>query len=147
MSSIICDVPSDVSVPPHFIVNLDLPPKVRWQHILRLYIDQFHQVEKKIDSMISEIVGQWAGPMLEKVLATIMSGITQLGLVYYGEELKGFAQETGISLGRMVLIQFVYECSTCCTSIVHKDDKTNLPVHIRTMDWGLDFLKPLTIGM
>ncbi len=147
MSSIICHVPSDVSVPPRFIVNLDLPPMLRWQHILRLYIDQFHQVEKKIESMINEILGQWAGPMLEKVLSTIMSGITRLGLVYYGEELKGFSQEIGIPLGKLVLMQFVYECSACCTSIVCKDEQTNIPIHIRTMDWGLNFLKPLTIGI
>ena len=146
MSSMICNVPSDVSVPPRFVVNLDLPPQVRWQYILRLYLDQFREVEKKIDSMISEIVGQWTGVMLEKVISTIMSGITKLGLVYYGEELKGFAQDTGIALGRMVLIQFVYECFACCTSIVCKDEQTNIPIHVRTMDWGLEFLKPLTIG-
>ncbi len=147
MSSFICNVPSDVSVPPRFVVNLDLPPMVRWQHILRLYKDQFHQVEKKIESMINEIVGQWAGPMLEKVLSTIMAGITRLGLVYYGQELKGFSQETEIPLGKLVLIQFVYECFACCTSIVCRDERTNIPMHIRTMDWELDFLKPLTIGM
>jgi hypothetical protein len=147
MSSFICNVPSDVSVPPRFVVNLDLPPTVRWQHILRLYIDQFHQVEQKIESMINEILGQWLGPMLEKVLSTIMSGITRLGLVHYGEELKGFSKDTGIPLGRLVLMQFVYECSACCTSIVCKNDQTNVPIHIRTMDWALDFLKPLTIGI
>ena len=147
MSVFICQVPSDVSVPPRYIVNLDLPPAVRWQHILRLYLDQFHAVEKKIDSMVSEIVGQWAGPILETVLSAIMSGITRLGLVYYGEELKGFSQETGIPLGKLVLIQFVYECFACCTSIVCQDKQTKVPIHIRTMDWGLDFLKPLTIGI
>jgi hypothetical protein len=146
MSSFICTVPSDVSVPPHFIVNLDLPPTIRWQHILRLYADQLRQVEKNIDAMIGEIVGQWVGPMLEKLLSTIMSGITRLGLVYYGDELKGFSHDTGIPLGRLVLIQFVYECFACCTSIVCRDEQTNVPVHIRTMDWELDFLKPLTIG-
>ena len=146
MTSFICKVPSDVSVPPRYIVNLDLPPAVRWQHILRLYVDQFRKVEKKVDSMINGIVGQWAGPMLEAVLSTMMAGITRLGLVYYGEELKGFSHDTGISLGKLVLIQFVYECFACCTSIVCQNQQTNIPVHIRTMDWELDFLKPLTIG-
>lgn len=147
MSSFICNVPSDSSVPPRFVVNLDLPPMVRWQHILRLYKEQFHQVEKKIESMINELIGQWVGPMLEKVLSTIMAGITRLGLVYYGEELKGFSQDTEIPLGKLVLMQFVYECFACCTSIVCKNEQTGVPMHIRTMDWELDFLKPLTIGM
>lgn len=147
MSSIVCKTPSDVIVPPTFVVNLDVSPKLRWQHIIRLYMDQFREVEKRIESMINDIVGQWAGPMLEKVLSTVMSGITRLGLVYYGEELKGFAQETGIPLGKLVLIQFVYECFACCTSIVCQDEQNQIPMHIRTMDWGLDFLKPLTIGI
>ncbi|CAF0844433.1 unnamed protein product [Adineta steineri] len=147
MSSFVCDIPSDVSVPPRFIVNLDLSPALRWQHILRLYIDQFREVEKKIDSMITDIIGQFAGPMLEKILSTIMSGITRLGLVYYGQELKGFSEITGIPLGKLVLIQFVYECFACCTSIVCKDEQNNIPIHIRTMDWELDFLKPLTIDV
>ena len=147
MSSIICTVPSDVQVPRHFIVDLDQPPMLRWQHILRLYVDEFHLVERKIETMIQELVGQWTGSMVETVLSTIMAGITKLGLVYYGEELKGFSQETGIPLGKLVLIQFVYECFACCTSIVCRNEQTNVPIHIRTMDWELDFLKPLTIGM
>ncbi|CAF0935867.1 unnamed protein product, partial [Didymodactylos carnosus] len=147
MSSLLCNIPSDVSVPPRFIVNLDLPPMLRWQHILRLYKDQFHIVEQQIESMISELIGQWLGPMLEGTLSTIMSGITRLGLIYYGEELKGFSEVIEISLGRLVLMQFVYECFACCTSIVCKDQQTGIPVHIRTMDWELDFLKPLTIDV
>ena len=146
MSSIICKTPSDVFTPPKFVVNLDLPPSVRWQHILRLYLDQFREVEKKIESMINEIIGEWVGPMLEKVLSAIMSGITRFGLVYYGEELKGFAQETGLPLGKLVLIQFVYECFACCTSIVCQNEQNKIAMHIRTMDWELEFLKPLTIG-
>lgn len=146
MSSFICSIPSDVSVPRRFVVNLDLPPTIRWQHILRLYVDQFRDVEKKIETMINEMLGQWLGPMIEKVLSTIMSGITRLGLVYYGEELKGFSQDTGIPLGKLVLMQFVYECVACCTSIVCPNKQTGVPIHIRTMDWELEFLKPLTIG-
>ena len=98
MAPIICTVPSDVFVPSRFVVNLDLPPAIRWQHIVPLYIDQFQQVEKKIESMVSQIVGQWMGPMLENILSTIMSGITRLGLVYYGQELKGLSEVTSISL-------------------------------------------------
>ncbi|CAM4894188.1 unnamed protein product [Rotaria socialis] len=140
-------VPCDVSSPPRFVVNLDMPPALRWQHIVRLlYADQLHEVEKKIESMVDEIFGQYIGPMLEKVLSTIMVGITRLGLVYYGQELKGLSNDTGIPLGRLVMMQFVYECFACCTSFVCQDEQTNIPMHIRTMDWEFDFLKPLTIG-
>ncbi|CAF3257544.1 unnamed protein product [Rotaria socialis] len=148
MSSFICNVPCDVSSPPRFVVNLDMPPALRWQHIVRLlYADQLHEVEKKIESTVDEIFGQYIGPMLEKVLSTIMVGITRLGLVYYGQELKGLSNDTGIPLGRLVMMQFVYECFACCTSFVCQDEQTNIPMHIRTMDWEFDFLKPLTIDV
>lgn len=145
-SSFICDVPSDVSVPPEFIVNLDLPPMIRWQHILRLYIDQLRQTEEAIESVVKDILGTWAGPMLEKVLTILMAGVTQFGLVYYGQELKGVSEDTGIQLGKLVLMQLVYECVACCTSIVCQNKETKTPMHIRTMDWELDILRPLTIG-
>jgi hypothetical protein len=147
MSSLICEIPSDVKTPPYFVVDLDQPEISRWNHIIVLYIDQLHDVEKRIDSMVNQMIGSWTAPLLEKVVTTIMAGITRLGLVLYGEELEGFSKATGISLGRLVLIQFVYECFACCTSIVCRDPVTNIPLHIRTMDWGLDFLKSLTIGM
>jgi hypothetical protein len=51
-------------------------------------------------------------------------------------------------LGQLVLLQLVYEASAACTSIVVPQDPTqgdSIPQHIRTMDWGMEFLRPLTI--
>ena len=93
--------------------------------------------------MINEMIGQWIGPLVEKVLSTIMSGITRLGLVHYGEELKGFANDTGLPLGKLVLVQFVYECFACCTSIVYKDEKTNVPPPYSNDGLGTGFFKTL----
>ena len=41
----------------------------------------------------------------------------------------------------------VYEASTTCTSIVVEHSENGKPIHIRTMDWELPFLKPLTIDV
>ena len=146
MDSLICEVPADVDIPPHFIIDLDQPPALRWQHVVHLYRDQLLQVEARIESMVQTILGNWLGPAVESIVATLMSGITKAGLVFYGEEIKGIAKDSGIALGKMALMQFVYECFACCTSIICKNSITNTPMQIRSMDWGLDFLKKLTIG-
>ncbi len=49
-----------------------------------------------------------------------------------------------MKLGRMVALQFAYEAAACCTSIVVPDSDNNNH-HIRTMDWGMDHLGPLTV--
>lgn len=48
-----------------------------------------------------------------------------------------------MDLGRLVLLQHIYEASACCTSIVFDD--ADVPIHVRCMDWEMDVLKPLTI--
>jgi hypothetical protein len=81
----------------------------------------------------------------------------------------------GLPLGQLVLLQLVYEASAACTSIIVPQDpakvscpiaphprldstlivhvrvcvcsrgQASAPQHIRTMDWGMEFLRPLTI--
>ena len=66
-----------------------------------------------------------------------------IGRTCYPEEMKAIADRSNMDLGRLVLLQHIYEASACCTSIVLEGD--TCPIHIRTMDWGMNILKPLTI--
>lgn len=79
-----------------------------------------------------------------------MSSLNSLGIVFYDKELAGISKALNgkISTGLLVAMQLIYEVSACCTSIIvpGKDQElSGAPLHIRTMDWGMDFLKPLTI--
>ena len=56
----------------------------------------------------------------------------------YYEEVVGIAKYTGIDKRLMLLIQFVYDFSSFCTSIVATSPSTGLVVHAR----NLDFLSP-----
>jgi N-acylethanolamine-hydrolysing acid amidase len=66
-----------------------------------------------------------------------------VGRVYYSLEMKAVAERAKMDLGRLVLLQHIYEASACCTSVVL--DSENGPIHIRCMDWEMDILEPLTI--
>ena len=41
-------------------------------------------------------------------------------------------------------MQLIYEASAQCTSIIGIDEN-GYPIHARTMDWEMPFLRPLTI--
>lgn len=122
---------------PHYIVNLDLPADQRWTEIIDAYRGRIQAAER----LIVEMLGNgWMMYGLEKALASA----AHLGLVGYVDELKGIARRADISLSKLILLHLMYEASAHCTSIVMQlEDGT--PVHIRTMDWGLDMLKNLTI--
>jgi hypothetical protein len=54
----------------------------------------------------------------------------------------------GISLSELVAIQYAYEYFAQCTSVgINPKKSTSGPIHVRTMDWPLDFLTPLTIEL
>jgi N-acylethanolamine-hydrolysing acid amidase len=73
--------------------------------------------------------------------------LNSFGVVFLGEELTGIAEQLGVSLGKVILLQLTYDISTCCTSMVANSNfKDSPPIHIRTMDWDMSYLKDLTIN-
>lgn len=72
---------------------------------------------------------------------------SKMNFVMYFEELKAIAQYCRIDLGKLVVLQFMYEFYACCTSIVTNDSSERVPIHIRTMDWDASFLKELVVEL
>lgn len=129
---------------PRFVIDLDAAPEERWLEVCRVYAPDFLAIKQQIEDLIAAELGPKLGPFLKTVLSSFLSLLTKMGIVFYGDELQGMATATGMPLGTLVLLQLVYEASAHCTSIVvHSPDGT--PHHIRTMDWQMDFLKPLTV--
>jgi N-acylethanolamine-hydrolysing acid amidase len=101
-------------------------------------------VESIVKDEIKSNIGDILGPALTSIGTGIMETATSLGRVYYGEELKAISARSGVKLGRLVILQLMYEAASCCTSIV-VPGPDGVPRHIRTMDWGMDLLADLTI--
>lgn len=97
-----------------------------------------------VKAEIKATLGAVLGPALTGVGTSLMETATSLGRVYYGEELKAMSARSGVKLGRLVILQLVYEAASCCTSIV-VPGPDGVPRHIRTMDWAMDLLGDLTI--
>jgi hypothetical protein len=119
------------------VVDLDAPPGDRWNHVVAAYKDQLPAVV----AMADDILGTGMGAT---IATSAFATAANVGWVYYSEELAGIAKATGIPLGRVVLLQIAYEAFAACTSIV-VDGPDGHPLHIRTMDWEMPELQPLTI--
>jgi len=135
-----------VATVPRYIINLDDPPEERWDQVIADYADQWDNVQKILKRTLQDLTGKVLGSIIDKLLSGIMSTANSLGAVFYHKELTAISAKSGLKLGRLVLLQLVYEASSCCTSIVLPDMEGNLH-HIRTMDWGMDFLEPLTVEL
>jgi hypothetical protein len=122
---------------PRYVVDLDAPASERWAHVVKDYVSLLPSVV----SMAEDILGTG-------VVASLTTGLfataARMGRVHYGEEIQGIAKTTGVPLGRVVLLQIAYEAFAACTSIV-VDGPDGHPLHIRTMDWEMPELQPLTI--
>jgi uncharacterized protein with LGFP repeats len=95
-----------------------------------------------------------------------LSGLKALGTNYLWEELESIADVSGLSMEDVVMLQLVgqgsadghmgpaaheaapwqiLEAMALCTTVV-VDAVDGTPLHIRTMDWGMDeLLSPLTL--
>ena len=122
---------------PRYVVNLDADPKDRWTHIVKDYLEFLPDVT----TLCEDVLGS---SYLASIASMILSSVSKAGMVYYGEELKGIAKASGISLGRVIMLQIAYEAFSACTSII-VNGPDNYPLHIRTMDWDMPELKKLTI--
>lgn len=121
---------------PRYTIDLDLPPKLRWGQVTQDYFEYFPIVKRTITELL--------GPLVESLATKLMEWAGSLGWVAYQDELKAIASKGEISVGLLTLMQLVYEAASACTSIVVRDSE-GVTHHIRTMDWDMEFLKPLTI--
>ncbi|CAE7454240.1 ASAH1 [Symbiodinium natans] len=156
MTQHICSVP-------RFVVDLDKPPNERWAHIVDPYAQQLRAVLKQVDDHIEQL-NSTATSVAASLVSSVLSGAASMNRVMYKDELAAIAKQADVPLGKLVAMQLVYEASAHCTSVVLPYDDANLsmasaavgepddhatapllPAHIRTMDWEMEFLRPLTV--
>jgi hypothetical protein len=74
-----------------------------------------------------------------------LEGLVRMGQTLHHEEMMAIAKLCKVGVGRIALLQLLYEASACCTSIVIDTPKG--PIMARSMDWDLPILKKLTIQL
>lgn len=117
---------------PKYIINLDLPPEVRWNKLVtdkRKELNATLNVIKNLTNSFFRGTFIW---LVDKVLPFIIKSLPEP----YSTEIASIAKVTKIPLGEIILYNIFYEVFTFCTSVIVQDYKGNL-YHGRNLDFGI----------
>ena len=135
---------------PRYTVDLDTSPQDRWRHVAKDSKRLLHDVVPRLEQHI-------VGTNMCRILLYHITCIVLTCLCFIGymtsrifrcstsltAEAWGFSRVVNISPGKILVMQYVYEAATYCTSVVLN---TKIPIHLRTMDWDMGFdMRPFTI--
>lgn len=121
---------------PRYVIDLDDQPKNRWTAVITDHLDSLPAML----SLAQNLLGAVGTP----IVTAMLRAAAAFGLAAHSDELRGVAEVANMSLGQVILLQLAYEAYAACTSIV-TNGANGKPIHIRTMDWDMPDLMPLTI--
>lgn len=84
---------------PKYIINLDLPQKDRWTHIVNENKDKL----KAATDYFNQFIPSWVQPMVFKVAKQFVKTFPD-----YEGEMQGIADASGIDIGEIITLQLVY---------------------------------------
>ncbi|KAM5193576.1 N-acylethanolamine-hydrolyzing acid amidase-like [Mantella aurantiaca] len=127
---------------PRYNISLDLPPEQRWKTILSYYNHTY--LKESMEFVFETVVPKWA--------RAIICPLAEVDIILfvrepYAGEMRGIARTLGISVGYVLAINFAYEATAYCTSIIAQDTKGNI-YHGRNLDYDFpDILRNLTMDL
>ncbi|KAJ3602876.1 hypothetical protein NHX12_030621 [Muraenolepis orangiensis] len=130
----------DFSSPPLLNISLDEPPEARWAPILEVFDINF--LNKAMAEIIDSTVPRWVHEAVAPLVVALEKYIPQP----YAGEIRGLAQHAGASVSDIILLNFAYEISAFCTSIVAQDTEGNV-YHGRNLDYPKAVLRNLTVNI
>jgi len=158
---------------PKFEVDLDEPPVIRWRKVATHFRKELSNATTELEAQllpnsriawflylcVVQYCNALAQPLLVSAVAAALIAFGFLSLwwsfplaafvvgsltIPYRREIVGIGRTAGISVGKILLVQYVYEFVSACTSVVVRDATLGHPVHLRVMDWempGMDLKK------
>ena len=141
------DVSEDGGEPPRYTVDLSLPPRRRYQHIVADFRPQIAALPVLFDEVVNDLR---VNVSVERVrwLARLL-----LRRVYNkeeNEELRGIQEASGVEMYLLVAFNVLLDLFMGCTSGAVKlgdDGKTSRMLHFRTLDWGMDALRKVIVHL
>ncbi|KAK6342931.1 hypothetical protein TWF718_008309 [Orbilia javanica] len=136
--------------PPVYIVDLDLPPRQRYQQIGKDFKEQFLELTPLFDSIISTLPYSKLISFIARIILRRIHNSEE------EDEIKGLVDVSGIPLFLMIAFNTLLDTFMGCTSGAVKltedpyaaessnEDRDKM-VHFRTLDWGMDGLRDLVI--
>lgn len=117
---------------PTYVINLDLPPKLRWAQLMIDKKESALHLLQDIKTYTDSFFRGKLFPLLDKYLPLMAKTLPEP----YLSELEGIAEVTGIELGEITLYNIFYEVFTLCTSVISQGANGKI-YHGRNLDFGL----------
>ena len=96
--------------------------------------ERFRETTRYFKSYIKEVVGYYLTLLPPTLIKNLESAIDWFQPFDY-EEIKGISEELDVDLPIVLLLQYVYEISAFCTSVVARTSE-ELIVHDRNLDFA-----------
>ncbi|XP_028303545.1 N-acylethanolamine-hydrolyzing acid amidase-like isoform X2 [Gouania willdenowi] len=127
-------------VPPLVNISLDEDPEVRWKPLLRVFDVDY--LSKAAAEVIDSTIPKWVHHALTPVVKDLEKYIPQP----YAMEIRGLASNLGGDLSDIIMLNFAYEVTAFCTSIIAQDKNGHI-YHGRNLDYPHSVLRNLTINI
>ena len=94
-------------------INLDLPAEQRWKILFDDYENELDTIKPILKSLIDTYTQNYSF-----IIKPLIKTYKFFKMIMYEKELSYFAKRLNIDFDYVLLLQLIYETSSCCTSIV-----------------------------
>lgn len=127
-------------------INLDNPPSERWIELMEEYKVPVKKCYQILDERITNMIGSYPKWIVNLLIKSIVKFYGSHN--HYYEELVSISKILDLPLEKVIIAQYGYELFSACTSTIVSDPELyQYPIHLRTMDWDDNTLRPLTINL
>ncbi|KAM9409416.1 N-acylethanolamine-hydrolyzing acid amidase-like [Pholidichthys leucotaenia] len=131
---------AQTAAPPTVNISLDEDPEVRWMPLSKVFNVNFMKEAAAI--VIDSTIPAW----VHHAIAPIVKALEHFIPHPYAGEIRGLASHLGLNLSDTIMLNFAYEVSAFCTSIVAQDKNGNV-YHGRNLDYPHPVLRNLTVNL
>ncbi|MEQ2300486.1 hypothetical protein AMECASPLE_025985 [Ameca splendens] len=126
--------------PPTVVINLNLSPEKRWEPLQKAF--DINRLKKAAGALIASQIPKWLRQAVNPIAMTLEKYVPQP----YAGEIRGIASFMKTNPADVLILNFAYEFTAYCTSIVAQDQKGNI-YHGRNFDYPHLVLKNLTMNV
>ncbi|XP_061584663.1 N-acylethanolamine-hydrolyzing acid amidase-like [Cololabis saira] len=132
--------PAPQPAPPTVHISLDQDPDVRWKPLLEVFDAEY--LQKAAATIIDATVPKWVHHAIAPVVKSLENHIPPP----YAGEIRSLTSLFGGNVSDVILLNFAYEASAFCTSILAQDKYGNV-YHGRNLDYPHAVLRNVTVDV
>lgn len=133
--------------PPRYSVDLSLPPRDRYKHIVRDFKPQLSTLPVLFDDIVGLLHPNISVQSFQKLARVFLRHVHNPEET---EELRGIQEETGIDMHLLVAFNVLLDLLMGCTSggaRVSNSAGHETMLHFRTLDWSMDPLRKVVVNL